>query len=115
MNAASIDAALPGSPSRRLVNGVRGRLALFGIKPKREQWLLTWAWARNIAMSYWKPLWPSYSEIASQYMVLLLADMRAHCSLKLPYRAGKSDLVPDAIRALVASGQLALPSPEEEA
>jgi len=114
VNARSMDEFLPGSPRRRLVLDVRRRLATFGIRPMREAWRTTWEWARNIALSYSKPMWPLCGEIAAQYMVLLLADMRALCNgLKLPYRAIHPLVaLPGAVGQLVAGGTLALPAPE---
>ena len=111
MNA--LDASLPGAPRRRLVMHVRRWLAMFGIRPQRAQWILTWKWARNIALSYSRPMWPAGSEIAAQYMVLLLADMRKLNSLKLPYRATHAGVLPDELRPLVGNGVLALPAPDE--
>ena len=114
MNAREIDAALPGHPRRRLVVQVRRQLALFGIRPTREQWLATWQWARQIAVSYSRPMWPVASEIAAQYMVVLLAEMRqlSPNSLKLPYRASR--FIPPELQALVSSGRLALPAPDDD-
>lgn len=114
MNAKSMDEFLPGSPRRRLVLDVRRRLATFGVRPMRDPWRTTWEWARNIAMSYSKPSWPMTGEIASMYMVLLLAEMRSLCNgLKLPYRAvHRWTPLPEGVKAVVAAGQLALPAPD---
>lgn len=79
----------------------------------RDQWLLTWTWARGIALSYSKPMWPIASEISAQYMVLLLAEMRAMRALKLPYRASNMEVAPDQVRVLITGGGLALPMPLE--
>ena len=79
----------------------------------RGQWLLTWQWARNIAGSYSKPMWPTGWEIAAQYMVLLLAEMRGMNALNLPYRARKPEVIPPEIQALLSTGRLALPAPDE--
>jgi hypothetical protein len=107
-----LDEHLPGAPRRRLVLDVRRRLALFGIRPRREQWRTTWEWARNIALSYSKPMWPMCSEIVAQYLALLLADVRQTFGLKLPYRATHPSVpLPDGVRELVAGGKLALPAP----
>jgi hypothetical protein len=46
------------------------------------------------------------SEIASQYVLLLLAEMKGSCSLKLPYRANK--VIPDEVRRLLPSSPLPL-------
>jgi len=46
------------------------------------------------------------SEIASQYILLLLADMKGSHSLKLPYRANK--VIPDEVRRLLPSSPLPL-------
>lgn len=113
MSTNPLDAALPGCPRPRLVRQVRRWLATFGIRPQRDQWLLTWEWARNIARSYSRTMWPSIREIAAQYMVVLLAEMRKMGTLGLPYRAGRPEMLPDAIRALEAAGALALPAPKE--
>lgn len=115
MSARALDSALPGAPRPRLVRLVRRWLGSFGVRPMRDQWLTTWAWARNIAVSYSKPMWPVASEIAAQYMVLLLAEMRRMSALKLPYRATHPGCVPEQITALVAGGMLALPAPDEAA
>lgn len=53
MSAANrLDDALPGAPRKWLVRQVRRDIALYGIRPCREQWFAAWQWARNIAHSY---------------------------------------------------------------
>ena len=99
-----MDQDLPGSPRPRLVRTVRRQLASFGVRPTLEQWLLTWAWARSVAFSYSNTMWPIASEIAAQYMVLLLAEMRRQHALKLPYRAMRPDCLPDGVNSLVVGG-----------
>ena len=49
----------------------------------------TWQWASQITNSYVFPRWPLPSEIAAQYMLLLLLEMQANHALKLPYRAAE--------------------------
>lgn len=44
--------------------------------------------------SYFFRRWPLASEIAAQYVFLLLADMKASRHLKLPYRAMTCNQVP---------------------
>lgn len=93
------DRNLPGCPKKRLVKAVRSHLWTYGIRPKFTIWQATWTWANAIANSYYNITWPLPSEIASQYILLLLGEMRQHFALKLPYRAGK--VVPDEVRRLM--------------
>lgn len=97
---------LPGWPKKRLVREVRSHLWSYGIRPKGEPWRATWAWAAAIARSYVYTLWPKPAEIAAQYVLLLLNEMKQHHSLKLPYRAGK--VIPDEVRRLLPSTPLPL-------
>ncbi len=91
---------LPGGPSNALVRRVRSRLAWYGIRPtywNGELWHLTWEWANNVANSYFtRKHWPLASEIAAQYVFLLLRAMHERCDLKLPYRAAEQ--LPDSVR-----------------
>ena len=85
--------SLPGWPKKKLVKEVRRHLAHYGIRPVRfEIWQATWHWAEAIARSYWHIHWPLPSEIATQYILLLLIEMKESRMLRLPYRA--SDIVP---------------------
>lgn len=90
---------LPGCPSKALVKRVRSHLWLFGIRPKHEPWRLAWQWAHEITLSYYYPRWPLASEIASQYVLILLYHMKSSVSLKLPHRA--STVVPDGVKRLI--------------
>jgi hypothetical protein len=88
--------------SRRRVNDVRRILRSYGIRPMQPAWSLTWLWAKQIADSYvYRPTWPTASEIASQYMLLMLAAMREDRALRLPYRVWRN--VPDAVAATLGS------------
>ena len=79
---------LPGWPKKKLVTQVRRQLASFGVRPSLPRlWIETWQWANKITNSYVFPRWPLASEIAAQYMLLLLLEMQANHALKLPYRA----------------------------
>jgi hypothetical protein len=104
------DHSLPGWPTKKLVKEVRRHLSHFGIRPiKSEIWRATWAWADAIARSYWHVSWPLPSEIGSQYILLLLLDMKQSSMLRLPYRA--SEFVPTEVARLlpaVHSGVLAI-------
>ena len=100
------DRELPGWPKKRLVRDVRRHLWHYGIRPKGEAWRAAWSWASAIANSYYHTHWPLPSEIASQYVLLLLADMKGSCSLKLPYRADK--VIPDDVRRLLPASPLPL-------
>ena len=80
--------SLPGWPKKKLVKEVRRHLSHYGIRPtKFEIWRATWTWAHEIAKSYWHLHWPMVSEIATQYILLLLVEMKASHMLRLPYRA----------------------------
>ena len=106
------DRYLPGGPSNLLVRRVRSSLALYRIRPCRETWRLTWEWANAIANSYWSTTrkhWPLATEIATQYVVLMLARMRDEERLRLPFRANKMpQRVAEALR-LADSGKPFLP------
>lgn len=98
------DRTLPGWPKKGLVKQVRSHLWTYGIRPKGQAWRATWIWANAIAISYYHTHWPLPSEIAAQYVLLLLCDMREHHGLKLPYRANK--VLPDEVRRLLPTGPL---------
>ena len=81
---------LPGWPKRKLVKDVRRQLASYGIRPTLSRlWYETWQWANQITQSYVFPRWPLPSEIAAQYVCLLLLEMQSNHALKLPYRAAE--------------------------
>jgi hypothetical protein len=102
------DHSLPGWPKKKLVRDVRQHLSHYGIRPQNQFtiWQATWSWASAIANSYWHTHWPLPSEIASQYILLLLAEMQSSHQLKLPYRAKK--VIPAEVRALLPAQQPAL-------
>ena len=92
--------SLPGWPKKKLVKAVRSHLWHYGIRPtKLTIWQATWAWACAIARSYWHTHWPMASEIATQYILLLLVEMKSSYMLRLPYRAGK--IVPAEVAAML--------------
>lgn len=103
---------LPGWPNKRLVKRVRSHLWHYGIRPKGEAWRATWIWASAIATSYYHTSWPLASEIATQYLLLLLNQMKENHGLKLPYRA--STIIPDAVRRLLPAASDVLPTLEEK-
>jgi hypothetical protein len=82
------DRTLPGWPRKKLIKDVWRQLSSYGIRPSRSScWQATWAWAAAIAQSYYHENWPLASEITTQYILLLLADVQNLGMLKLPYRA----------------------------
>lgn len=96
--------SLPGWPKKKLVKQVRSHLWHYGIRPtKFSIWRATWKWAEAIARSYWHVHWPLPTEIASQYVLLLLADMKNSCLLRLPYRA--ADHLPPEVAAMLPTPQ----------
>lgn len=97
--------SLPGWPKKKLVKEVRRHLSHYGIRPaKFEIWQATWSWASAIARSYWHVHWPLPSEIATQYILLLLVEMKSSCMLRLPYRANEI-VPPEVARLLPAAHQ----------
>lgn len=104
---------LPGWPKKKLVRDVRKHLSHHGIRPNQFSiWQATWAWANAIAHSYYNTHWPLPSEIASQYILLLLTEMKKNCLLKLPYRA--NTVVPAEVRALLPAKHPMLPAITDE-
>jgi len=96
--------SLPGWPRKKLVKEVRRHLWHYGIRPTRTDiWRAVWAWADAIARSYWHTHWPLPSEIATQYILLLLAEMKSSFMLRLPYRAG--EIIPAEVAALLPVSQ----------
>lgn len=95
---------LPGWPKKKLVTQVRRQLASFGVRPSLSRlWIETWQWAHQITNSYVFPRWPLASEIAAQYMVLLLLEMQANHALKLPFRAAEQQ--PESVRLRLTAGR----------
>jgi len=97
---------LAGRPTKRLVKLVRMILRNYGIKPRGQQWRATWVWAHAISISYYFPHWPTAVEISTQYILLLLAEIKVTDGLKLPHRA--STVIPDEVRALLSSNPVPL-------
>jgi hypothetical protein len=104
---------LPGWPKKRLVKAVKRSLALYGIRPTWPAlWHETWAWAHKIASSYYRTCWPIPSEIAAQYVVLLLHFMAEGRALKLPFRA--SEQIPERLRQRLQGHQLPMIESKKE-
>ena len=97
---------LPGRPKKRLVKLVRSHLWHYGIRPKGEAWRAAWLWAHAIANSYVYPSWPSATEIGTQYILLVLVEMKQHRNLRLPFRADK--VICDAVRVMLPSNPVPL-------
>ena len=96
--------SLPGWPRKKLVKEVRRHLWHYGIRPaKFTLWQATWSWAYAVAKSYWHTHWPMASEIATQYILLLLVEMKQSHMLRLPYRAG--DHIPPEVARLLPTAQ----------
>jgi hypothetical protein len=94
---------LPGQPSQKRIREVRSVLKSWGVRPLKhtwrgcDLWAATWEWADHVARSYYRPIWPSPREIASQYLFLLLMHVRE--DLRLPFRAGS--FLPAGVKALL--------------
>ena len=97
---------LPGWPKKRLVKAVRSHLWRYGIRPQRTPWLAAWSWASAVAHTYFHTHWPSATEISTQYLLLLLADMKTNRALRLPYRA--SQVMPDPVRGMLPANPVPL-------
>jgi hypothetical protein len=100
---------LPGQPSQKRIKEVKAALHRMGIRPLKHTWRgidlwhATWEWAYQVARSYacpvgrYRPRWPRSSEIASQYVLLLLMHIRD--DLRLPFRA--ETMIPASVKTLV--------------
>jgi len=97
---------LPGRPSKRLVRLVRAHLWHYGIRPRGRPWRAAWTWADAVANSYFHPRWPSVTEIGTQYILLILVEMKQNIALRLPFRASK--VIPDEVRAMLPSNPMPL-------
>ena len=104
--AMAVQEYLPGRPTIRLVKLVRAQLFRYGIRPRGKSWRAAWSWAHAIAISYFYPHWPTSSEISTQYVLLLLMEMKEASGLRLPYRANK--VIPDEVRAMLPSNPVPL-------
>lgn len=116
------DRDLPGMPTKKLVRETRRWLNRYGIRPTdRRLWLETWHWASCIAHKdvayiwgiYKKPRWPRATEIATQYVVLLLVSMQQDYTFRLHFRAG--EYLPPTLATRLAAHKgpiLNLPQPE---
>jgi hypothetical protein len=104
------DKHLPGGPSKRLVRDVRRHLSSWGIRPglggTEKHWRAAWAWADQIASSYssWmlhrrRKQWPRPTEIACQYLTILVRSIGIDGMLRLPYRAGEQ--MPAAVATMI--------------
>lgn len=84
---------LPGGPRLKLVKEVKRRLRIYGISPRSDLWVAAWKWADSVAyhQSIWlrKKHWPAPTQIASQYVLIMLCEMKQFRSLCLPRDAEK--------------------------
>lgn len=103
------DRYLPGDPSAKTIREVRRFLRSYGIQPQPKLWRLTWQWAAAVRASYYgvRPRWPIPTDIMTQYLALMLADVKDTYGLKLPHRA--ADHCPPAVQAALGGGPVALP------
>lgn len=97
---------LPGWPKKRLVKEVRSHFSRYGIRPRGQAWLMAWTWANAIANSYFHTHWPTSSEIGTQYLLLLLAEMQSNHALRLPHRASK--VIPEKVREMLPGNPVPL-------
>jgi len=104
--------SLPGWPKKKLVKEVRRHLSCYGFRPvKQAAWQATWIWANAIAHSYFHVHWPLPSEIGTQYILLLLAEMHGSHCLRLPFQA-RENLPPEVAALLPALQQQGFPTIE---
>jgi hypothetical protein len=94
-------AELPGHPRKKLVRDTRGVLWRYlRARPQRHDrcWRLAWQWAAACASHNHclrKHAWPNGNEIASQYLLLVLSDMKQCFALRLPFHAAEA--LPEAV------------------
>jgi len=93
---------LPGGPGNSLIRKVRAILfSYIRSRPQKTDraWINAWDWARAIRDrdEFWHKIanfktrkrpWPAAHEIASQYLILALAEMKEMGALRLPFHAG---------------------------
>lgn len=95
---------LPGFPKKSRVRDVKRALATWGIRPtEKKLWILTWKWAHKIEISYVYPRWPLASEIAAQYVLLLMVEMNKQARLRLPHRAAEK--IPEEVQMMLIPHQ----------
>lgn len=94
--------SLAGCPGNALIRRVRSVLRQYAAcRPPRDDrnWRLTWEWAAACCergelflfkQNKRRRPWPSPNEIASQYLFLVLAEMRSNHALRLPWRASQA-------------------------
>ncbi len=94
---------LPGGPSNRLVKEVRRTLwTKFQCRPGRysDTWYRTWKWAaavcnrcdsfnRVYGIKQRSKPWPSSTEIATQYMLICMAEAHKHYGVRVHRRASE--------------------------
>lgn len=115
---------LAGGPSNKLVAEVRRVLRLYcQARPERgnKAWALAWEWAAACCnrdefaqqlcghRAKRRP-WPPAVEIASQFVLLCLADMRASRALRLPFRAMHPEVMPAGVAERLAAARSAPPA-----
>ena len=123
---------LPGGPGNNLVRKVRAVLyAYCRSKPQQGDrlWHMAWEWAYairsreevfHLTIGYRprKKPWPSAQEIASQYLLLCLVEMRSCRALRLPHNA--AEYAPASVAAHlqnngnIGSGDLSVPLLESQ-
>jgi hypothetical protein len=90
---------LPGRPPKKLLRDVRGFLwRRLRARPHRidECWRAAWQWAAacsersNRYLTLKRRYWPPANEIASQYLLLVLTQLRDDHQLRLPMHAGET-------------------------
>jgi hypothetical protein len=101
---------LPGWPSKTLVRKVKSVLWRYvRCRPQIADplWQTTWLWAdacrrRNELFDFSKrrrAKWPADYEIATQYLILAITEMRSCCQLRLPFHAGTH--MPDKVKQIL--------------
>lgn len=90
---------LPGRPPKKLVKNVRGFLwRRLRSRPHRQDecWRAAWQWAAacsdrsNRYLSLKRRYWPPANEVASQYLLLVLTQIRDDHQLRLPMHAAET-------------------------
>jgi len=119
-----MDQQLAGYPSKTIIRRVAtGRWRGMGIRPSRlETWKLAWEWAaaikyRNDLFAFGKadpgnakrPLAGKCQEIATQYLVLLMAQMKENHDLRMPSRAAQYMARGGSLGASLAPGRAGVP------
>lgn len=108
--------SLAGWPTKALVRKVKSVLWQYvRCRPQITDplWQKTWDWAaaverRESLYKFGKAAtrkhWPAPNEIATQYLILAITEMKSFCALRLPFHAATQ--MPDSVKLILKDSKL---------